>query len=135
MKFIFAIFLFLILNQTKGQDISYLFDKSWEAEKPIKISEEQTLQAFQLILKDGVNFKKNVVFQEAVISEKIIDSVHYATSASFRVTSDSIHFQVNMDYWGFREGDLISLSYKWVDENEILVQSKIDKGVFRVIDQ
>ena len=126
-------FIFVFSTITYGQDSYDLLNKSWEAKKPIKISEVQTLQAFQLILEDGVNFKKNVVFQEAVISEKIIDGVHYATSASFRVTSDSIHFQVNMDYWGFREGDLISLSYKWLNENTISVKSKVETGVLRIV--
>ena len=130
MKTILAIGLLAFSQFIYGQGSIDLLNKSWKAEKPIKISEKQTLQAFQLILEEGVNFKENVIFQEAVISEKIIDGVHYATSASFRISSDSIHFQVNMDYWGFREGDIISLSYKWVNENEILIKSEIEQGLF-----
>ena len=130
MKTILAIGLLAFSQFIYGQGSIDLLNKSWKAEKPIKISEKQTLQAFQLILEEGVNFKENVIFQEAVISEKIIDGVHYATSASFRVTSDSIHFQINMDYWGFREGDLIGLGYTWVNENEILIKSEIEQGLF-----
>ena len=130
MKTILAIGLLAFSQFIYGQGSIDLLNKSWKAEKPIKISEKQTLQAFQLILEEGVNFKENVIFQEAVISEKIIDGVHYATSASFRISSDSIHFQINMDYWGFREGDLIGLGYTWVNENEILIKSEIEQGLF-----
>jgi len=131
LKTILKICLLVFSTNIYGQSSSDLLEKSWESESPIKIREDQTLQAFQLtLLGEDVSFKENVIFQEAVISQKIVDGVHYATSASFSISSDSIHFYVNMDYWGFHEGDFISLCYKWVDENEILVMSEMNEGVF-----
>ena len=126
----------LILISTLASGQTEVLSKLWVCDRPLKVNEKITLQAFSIYLDSAEEFKVDKWFSGAIVTEKINnDGAHEATSASFLVTTDEIYFHVQMDYWNFKKGDEFIVTYliTMKDGKETLyVETDLDVGSFYV---
>ena len=131
--------LVLILTSSIAHGQTEVLEKLWVCQRPLKVNEKITLQAFSLYLDSAEKFAVDEWLTGATVTEKINkEGAHEATSASFLVLGDEIYFHIQMDYWNFKKGDDFGITYLLTkkDGNEVLfVETDLDSGFFYLTQQ